>query len=270
MSGYLREEPAVSPPCAKPGADILHVVQDAVPVGAESDRAHCGVPPVPFEIGGGGIRRDRQRHGLDVVGEAYTGERVGGRKEAQTVLHLGHDLGALRVAELKVGRRPLHDDDADRYAPFEVRARWSTRPRADRPRARSRRRHDRGAFGHVPILAVSRPSRLGPSVALRLAQLKRREAQAFDLREPICRLRDRRAGSGRCPARKCQDPHPAVAMNWAPGFACRRRGRHWRDPFQNRTFLYEKIACHVTPRSPWWVAVPSASVSFCRRARLGA
>ena len=102
-----------------------------------------------------GIWRRVHRHDLDVVGEADSGHRVRRGVEAQSVLHLGHDLGAFCVGEPQVGRRSLHDDDAHRHGALQVRAGRRGGSEGG-PRAR-RLGYHRGAVVHVPWFALARP-----------------------------------------------------------------------------------------------------------------
>ena len=163
--GILGEEAAVSPARPEAGTDVFDVRQHAVPVRAIPDRSHRRVAPEGLEVWCRGIGRNRQVHILDVVREGDAGKRIVRRVPAEAVLHLSHYFDHFLIGELQVRRGPLHDHDADRHRPFEVRTGRSGRTRTDRPHLDRRARRDRCAARHVPALAGTRPPVLGVPIA---------------------------------------------------------------------------------------------------------
>ena len=244
------EEAAEGPACAEPGADILDIVAHALEVRAEADRRHGGVPPAGLEIGGVRVGLDAEVHVVDVVGEGDAGQRIGGGKPAEAVLHLRYDLDDFLLRKLQRRRRPLHDDDADRDRPFEIRTRRPGRARAQGPRFHGGCRHDRGAALHVPILVGARPTVLGILEASGLAEPQPSEPQALDLAETSDlvphRPRFRRShlagllGAG-------EDAQPAVAVDRPLRQRALRLGREGHGcPLEHGAFPEAQIASHVT------------------------
>ena len=89
---------------------------------------------------------------------------------------------------LKLRRRPLHDDDADRHRSLEVRARRPTGKRTNRSRRCHRGGNYRCTLGHIPLLTVSRPPMLCITVAWRFSKPETGKSQSLNLAEAIERI----------------------------------------------------------------------------------